>query len=119
MLPHPANPELASEKPTGNSLNDKNRQIYFTEIMDNDSLPPQFTRSPLSMGERDEIASALIERYGIYVGNYLIEAVDRAMDDHDHAKLADLLAISDAMTKMLGGQVVLQPNFPKDYNRPH
>lgn len=87
--------------------------------MDNDSLHTEFEQSELSAEDRELIASALIERYGKYVGNYLIDAVDIAMRGRDHVKLGDLLAISEALEKILGGQADLQPEFPKDLIRSH
>lgn len=69
---------------------------------------------PCSMSEKEqwEVAHALIEQYGEYVGNYLISSIRHYMETKDHQKVADMMVLSERIDALNGGRTVVQRDPP-------
>lgn len=70
--------------------------------------PP--TSIPLK--DRYLLAIAYMEQYGEYVGNFLLGALQEAMESRDQGKAADWMAISECVDELNGGRTIIQRDPP-------
>lgn len=68
------------------------------------------TSIPLKV--RYQLAIAYMEQYGEYVGNFLLGALQEAMDSRDQGKAADWMAISECVDELNGGRTIIQRDPP-------
>lgn len=80
-------------------------------------MMPYGSPSSIPLKQLYEMASAYMEQYGEYVGNFLLGAIRQAMDDGDKDKAADWFAICDCVEDLNGGPAIIQRDPPngKDF----